>query len=809
MAEENILKTVYDNLLVKIVDLLQLLSQDSDNDEVERYRCDAITRLDGIKNEVTGNIKSLEENSEWDKFTVAFYGETNAGKSTLIECLRILLNEKKKIDDHKHFKNKQLELDELSQKIKDLESNIPFVEDKFNQSKVEFQTRLSRLQHQNQKDSSEKQENISAIEVQIKELNEQEEVLSAELISLYTKKNELDKIVLGKIATSTWELIKAWFHNLEEQRESDNINSKIVKLESEFDDAQSNIERYKEEIVELNQKFETIIKKYNGEKESIEKNIVDLEHYEKRQLDEINTQINSAKELQTNMISELEELSDGSIIGDGRSDFTQEVGSYEFLVGDKEFVLLDLPGIEGKEEIVQSSIKNAIEKAHAIFYVSKKSTPPQKGDDKNLGTIEKISKQLSKHSEVYFIYNKPVRNPRQLKNPLIDDSEKESLIVVDKELSAILAENYISHQSLSAYPAFLSVGNFYGDKYSKDRNKFIEKIGKLNNVLELSQVKEFSNWMTEQLVNDVKNKIIQSNFKKISKTLDWTVTEIREISSFFKKLEEKLSLNYKLTSQKLDSAADVFIKNLFSSGRKAVNSLKNNIRKNIYDDIGPNKEKNKGISDEDFKNKLEQYIKDEIDTFTDQLNKEIDKKSKEFETEVLEIVSTYQRYVDQLVEQHINSVKLDFEFEPNININKNKTVKGLIGGLVIDVIGLGLTFLTPAAWFIIVLSVLGTVFSIGKKIHTFRDKDFQKSQQRKNADKNIDKVVETIQKELNKQLSEIKDEIYKGVPKIKNTLYEPVVQVRTMSETFLDVKNEIKQLSFEIMSKGENKDGNN
>nr|WP_275335157.1 hypothetical protein [Enterococcus faecium] len=35
---------------------------------------------------------------------MAFYGETNAGKSTLIESLRILLKEKKKLEEHQIFR---------------------------------------------------------------------------------------------------------------------------------------------------------------------------------------------------------------------------------------------------------------------------------------------------------------------------------------------------------------------------------------------------------------------------------------------------------------------------------------------------------------------------------------------------------------------------------------------------------------------------------------------------------------------------------------------------------------------------------
>jgi GTP-binding protein EngB required for normal cell division len=39
----------------------------------------------GLK--IKNNIEFLSKNAEWDKLNVAFFGETNAGKSTIIEAL--------------------------------------------------------------------------------------------------------------------------------------------------------------------------------------------------------------------------------------------------------------------------------------------------------------------------------------------------------------------------------------------------------------------------------------------------------------------------------------------------------------------------------------------------------------------------------------------------------------------------------------------------------------------------------------------------------------------------------------------------
>ncbi len=92
------------------------------------------------------------------------------------------------------------------------------------------------------------------------------------------------------------------------------------------------------------------------------------------------------------ILNELHSLQDGAIIGDGRSDFTLETQSYPFQYNHQNFVLLDVPGIEGSEKKVIDQISNATQKAHAIFYVTKTPNPPQKGEEGKRGTIEKIQK---------------------------------------------------------------------------------------------------------------------------------------------------------------------------------------------------------------------------------------------------------------------------------------------------------------------------------------------------------------------------------------------------------------------------------
>ena len=65
--------------------------------EEENAELSAInSTLRDVNNEFKLEIDKLESSSEWDKLCIAFFGETNAGKSTVIESLRIIYDEEQR-----------------------------------------------------------------------------------------------------------------------------------------------------------------------------------------------------------------------------------------------------------------------------------------------------------------------------------------------------------------------------------------------------------------------------------------------------------------------------------------------------------------------------------------------------------------------------------------------------------------------------------------------------------------------------------------------------------------------------------------
>ncbi|WP_100953813.1 GTPase [Helicobacter pylori] len=306
MHEKNTLeackKNIYSGVEKSIKDLQNIFKNTDDKDEkLKRFNQEALEVFQKLESESLKELESLKNNEEWENFTIAFYGETGAGKSTLIECLRLFFKERSKMNEQERFKR---------------------------------------------------------------------------LYSDYVKNPDHAKNHKGS------------------------------------------------------------------------------EH----------------------ALLVLEKFQDGAIIGDGRSDFTLETKSYTLKHNNKTFTLLDVPGIEGDEKKVIQQISNAAQKAHAIFYVTKKPTPPQKGEERKEGTIEKIQKQLDSQTEVWTIFNKPINNPRAFKDGLIDENEKESLKILNKEMKNILGKHYMGHQIVSAQAAFygLSSALIPESGFYKNKQKFLE-----------------------------------------------------------------------------------------------------------------------------------------------------------------------------------------------------------------------------------------------------------------------------------------------------------------------------------------------
>ncbi len=426
------MKNIYLDVKANIENLQNIFKNtDNENEGLKKSNQEALEVFQKLEFESLKELESLKNNEEWENFTIAFYGETGAGKSTLIECLRLFFKEQSKVVQQERFK----------------------------------------------------------------------------------------------------------------------------RLYSNYQNNYQNDERKKQAI-----------------------------------------------------LNELHSLQDGAIIGDGRSDFTTKTRSYTLKHNNKTFTLLDVPGIEGDEKKVIQQISNATQKAHAIFYVTKKPTPPQKGEEGKRGTIEKIQKQLDSQTEVWTIFNKPINNPRAFKDGLIDESEKESLRDLNKKMKNILGKHYKGYKAVSAQVAFYGLSQALipeTDFYEK-KQKFLKDF-KAEELLYQSHFKPLAEFIAEELLENSRAKIIQSNCNKALKVVEQLqntieITIEKRIDPMIKKTQE-----YQQEARyNLNRSTEKFILNLTNSAFYEIDQFKSDLREKMYAHINKNIEDNE--CERIFENELIQGI---------------------------------------------------------------------------------------------------------------------------------------------------------------------------------------------------------
>ena len=89
----NIYNEIKNNINNALTDIQKInIKNEKGNAHLEKLKNDFME----LNNKFNDEINYLEANSEWEKFTIAFFGETNAGKSTILESLRIIFKEKRR-----------------------------------------------------------------------------------------------------------------------------------------------------------------------------------------------------------------------------------------------------------------------------------------------------------------------------------------------------------------------------------------------------------------------------------------------------------------------------------------------------------------------------------------------------------------------------------------------------------------------------------------------------------------------------------------------------------------------------------------
>ncbi|WP_155625367.1 hypothetical protein [Burkholderia vietnamiensis] len=712
-------------VLNEIDDLLKQLKLDSTDPRVASAMKQVVDLVAPIHDDLAKRIEDLQRHARWDTFTIAFYGETNAGKSTIIETLRILLQERTKTETRAAFRAKEAE---------------------FGINEASLAARAQSIEAS--------RATLDAQRAQVAERNAQ---LDADLEALQQELNGLRfAIEAKKRAASSWQKLVWLFSKPPEQLGF----ARTVLRQRELAAAHA-----------------------------AERALIDA------QLDGAQTALQSLEAEQAKahaMLDSLAPFADGQIIGTGRSDYTLDAHGYQFDANGQRFELLDVPGIEGKEARVIDSILGAVKAAHAVFYVTGKPSAPQTGDKDGQGTLEKIREHLGDQTEVWSIFNKRITNPIQLeKGDLLNEGERASLAVLDETMREHLGNNYQRYIALSAQPAFLAAADCLvpGSDVARSREKFLAKASPAD-VLARSGFQSFLDWLSGSMVTDSDARIRASNVNKVRSAVQMAAGTIALIQrDNFAPLVADVQRDWAHVSEQLELAVSALGPALQTHADAAIRTFETRVREQTYDRIRD------GIDNDDVKDVLSAAMKREQAKLESALPTLMERELARFQRDVSDTLERFQRRIEELQDAYrsigtptLGSFELNMKFDSGVNYIS--LIAALAGGLMM--------IWNPVGWVSLAIGGVTLVVSIAKAVWGFFDSDYKKSQQRKAANENIDRVVGRMEVSMKSSCDKVMESVQARIGEIAAEVEQSVDQVAHVNSTLIRVSANLAQFSTTI-----------
>jgi hypothetical protein len=462
-------------------------------------------------------------------------------------------------------------------------------------------------------------------------------------------------------------------------------------------------------------------------------------------------------------VDRLSEVADGRIIGNGRPDFTRQTQSYLLDTRGQPLMLLDVPGIEGDETEVLHEIDDAVGKAHAVFYVTCKAAPPQKGEEDRPGTLEKIRRHLNDQTEIWTIYNKRVTNPMQLEaNRLAGQGEQEALLRVDEQMRQVFGAHYKGHFTISAMPAFLAVATCLAPKspHIKNKRKFLAAMTEAE-ILSETGLLTFASYLSTTLAVDHATKILNSNINKCCRSLTALTDEIAALrSERLTPLCGQLNRARQDTVIQLDLCVSTMQNRLGSRIKRGLDLFIAQTRKSLYEEI---ESTNGGDS-----KAIERSIKNRNSEFQKHLPKMFEQAAKEefaaMSIEIISIVERFKEFSGDFMNAHQNfkadsigaAIEASLKTHHGINILKIAT----------SVAGVGLVLATGGT-IVIALTLAGAVIGIGSSLYSYFSPSYRKAQLRKAVNANLTAFEKKVSAQVERSVNDAVPNMEEAVDKIK------------------------------------------
>ena len=506
---------------------------------------------------------------------------------------------------------------------------------------------------------------------------------------------------------------------------------------------------------------------------------------------------------------------DGLIIGTGRPDYTQSSTEYTLAVNDKEFLLIDIPGIEGDERKFKEIIKDSLMKAHVIFYVNGSGKKAEKD------TLEKIKNYMHDRTSVYAVFNVHCKGQKEripgLDKTYQEDLEKEYSKIkneiaqqTEKELKAFLGENYKGSICVNGLLSFCSLAFD-----EQGHSTIVDDVDKNLRGDQRTLLKEYANdWVSmrqdsciHQVQGVIADKIghfdefiVEENLKKLKVRLSDMISDVTSLREKEKKKIKEFLREYDDFERNCENAKDLLIQTIGCIGRTQVEDAFLVAKEELFQLAEDLKGK---VNQDTVESVLEKHQNQIMADITDKVGTKMKKANEDYQASMQDAQNRLLKDMEQSRSKFSLALNKDMFFTKTFNGERytfKKFAKDAadIGGY--TVAGLKIGTIIPGVGNV-VGSIIGFFVGLGVKLYEWLSSTQSKiNRAKQRIQEAIDSVVDQVTENIKNQIEEmgIVDQINQNHRELQNNIASQKAGLqsveRALNMVVLELTNRYKSL---------------
>lgn len=609
---------IYQRINGELAHLIGTLNTTSSEDSLNKAQDEARMRLTQYQVELQAQLAELEKNAEWNTFTIAFYGETGAGKSTIIETLRILLKEPTKLDSQQVFRELQAKYGLSEVNLQRLQSAIEQTDARL----VELTQKISATHQQHENLHNDALNNISRLQVFIAQ-RKQEASLLQKLLNLFRKMPEEKELILAEQQLPS-SIAAGENASKELLAEEHNEKQNKLSLEQQWQESKNRLTELRsfsdgEIIGHGDRDFTRQTRRYNFELDGQRFALLDVPGIEGNE-GLIHEEVEKAVQTAHAVFYVTNQPAPPQTGDDLRKGTLEKI---------KEHL--------GAQTEVRTIFNKKI--TNAKYSLTNRALVSNDESASLVKLDEKMREQLGKH---YC--------------GVITLSARPAFLASTDHFAPVWDEDK---------------SNF------KDRKKILADFT-ADDLLEKSNINAFLQLLNDHLLSDSEAKITRANFNKANEALNQVTQTLAGVQKTFDELSEKLDQegasakiqlggSFKALKQRLESGGETLIDNFASKVRKKMYALiENDISNDYFKDALIDKI---DAQQEQLSIELPDVMGKEVERF----QKDAEDILKRFENHSDELTEIYRK---------LGTTRLNEKFDFKIKIDNGIKVAGLLGGLI-------------------------------------------------------------------------------------------------------------------------------